>query len=271
MSLIGHPRVHTLEFRLEHAEMWTAHEHPHHELLWGTQGSLSAETPEGLFAVPAMMGVWIPAGTEHAVRSASRTGFYCTYVHGEVAPVLATGTVVVDVTPLTRELLLHLHSNDMDEVARARAEDLLLTLFAPVDAHAISLRMPADERLAAICRSIVENPADPRSLYSWGREVGGSVRNLSRLFTRETGLTFEQWRILARMRVAVGLLSAGRPVRSVAQVVGYRTTSSFVQAFRRVMGHTPGRYVGQSLADSRHEEAGAATGGTRPSGKAFLG
>ncbi|UED83888.1 helix-turn-helix domain-containing protein [Streptomyces profundus] len=242
-------RIATTHLRLDHPGVWAAHHHGCHELLWGTEGTLSVETDDGLFVAPATLGLWIPAGVVHAVRSSSHTGFYCTYLTAPAGaataldPQLTLGTRAVDVSPLMREILLHLRDAPTGPSVRRAAEDLFLGLVAPVAAHDISLPMPSDERLVAICQRLLDDPADSRSLGDWGRAVGGSARNLSRLFVREAGMTFEQWRIQARIRVAIALLTAGTPVGSVARAVGYTTASSFVQSFRRVLGHTPGRYL----------------------------
>lgn len=236
------PRVSTGRFRLVEAASWSPHSHPHHELLWGADGAVSVETAEGLFAVPSLMGIWIPAGTVHAVRSAPRTRFSCTYVDGPVRRGLDR-TSAVGLSTLVRELLHHMHDEAMEAHLRLAAEELVIGMLEPAAEQSVGLPIPDDSRLAVICRHLVDHPADTRSLEEWGRVVGSSVRNLSRLFVRETGMTFEQWRIQARMRVAVGLLSSGTPVGTVARTVGYRTPSAFVQAFRRVMGYTPGRYL----------------------------
>lgn len=239
------PRVSTGRFHLAEAGSWSPHSHAHHELLWGADGAVSVETPDGLFAVPSLMGLWIPAGTVHAVRSAARTRFSCTFVDAAVGHGLDR-TSAVGISPLVRELLHHMHDQTMEPSLRRAAEELVIGMLEPAEEQAVGLPVPDDERLATICRHLVDHPADTRSLEDWGRVVGSSVRNLSRLFGRETGMTFEQWRIHARMRVAVGLLSSGTPVGTVARTVGYRTPSAFVQAFRRIMGHTPGRYLESS-------------------------
>ncbi|WP_437384195.1 AraC family transcriptional regulator [Plantibacter flavus] len=232
----------TGRFHLTEAGSWSAHSHPHHELLWGADGAVSVETAAGIFAVPSLMGLWIPAGTVHAVRSAPRTRFSCTYIDGAVGRGLDR-TSAVGIGPLVRELLHHMHDHAMALPLRRAAEELVIGMLEPAEEQAVGLPVPQDGRLSLICRHLVDHPADTRSLEEWGRIVGSSVRNLSRLFSRETGMTFEQWRIHARMRVAVGLLSSGTPVGTVARTVGYRTPSAFVQAFRRTMGHTPGRYL----------------------------
>jgi AraC-like DNA-binding protein/mannose-6-phosphate isomerase-like protein (cupin superfamily) len=278
--------------------LWPVHVHAFHELLWGAQGVLTVETEHGFFAVPPTIGLWIPAGVSHAVQSAGGTGFYCTYVDADVAAspvassvgpraspeapgypddpfvaVLDRGlrTTAVSVPPAARELMIHLSQRDMAPAARRRSERVVVDLLSPVDVTPMVLPMPSDARLASVARRLLDDPADTRSLEAWAREVSVSVRNFSRLFHRETGMTFAQWRIHARVRVAIGLLASGMPVGAVGRRVGYRTPSAFVQSFRKVLGHTPGWYVASVRADAEHPLAGAGDDRRPPAPRAWLG
>jgi len=93
-----------------------------------------------------------------------------------------------------------------------------------------------------VAQSLIDNPADGRTLTQWGRDVGASERTLARAFLADTGLSFGQWRGLLRLRAAMVALAAGDPVTRVAREVGYESTSAFVAAFRRATGSTPAVY-----------------------------
>lgn len=249
--------VHTGYFECATPATWTEHVHETHELLWGARGVLTVEADGGFFAVPATLGLWIPAGIVHAVKSTQGTGFYCSHISGHVAPQLASRTVAVTVPTAAQELLRHMSNFDMDDSIRRRSEQVAVGLLDVVDARPMLLPMPTDPRLEFIARTLLDDPALDRSLEEWGVEVAISVRNLSRLFHKETGMTFAQWRIHARVRVALGLLAAGYPVSSVSRRVGYNNPSAFVQVFRKVMGHTPGWYVASLKAGNHHSLAGS--------------
>lgn len=238
---------------------WDAHTHPVHEMLWGTEGSVTVETEHGLYAVPPLVGLWLPAGLEHTVQSSAGTGFFCTFVDAPSPRGDRPGPSIVAVTPLMRELLDHLRREGMPADVRSSAESVVVHLLALQDVEPLVLPFPRDGRLVAVCRALIDDPGDERSLEQWGRQVGASSRTLSRLFRAETGVTFEQWRIHARVRVAIGLLGRGTPVGIVAGMVGYQTTSAFVHTFRTVMGHTPGRYLSAETTDTRHSLAGHAS------------
>ena len=102
--------------------------------------------------------------------------------------------------------------------------------------------MPSDERALEVARALISDPADPRNLAAWGREVGASGRTLTRAFLADTGIPFARWRTSVRLQAALPLLAAGEPVANVAGYVGYETPSAFIAAFRRQTGVTPGAY-----------------------------
>ncbi|MFE4196895.1 helix-turn-helix domain-containing protein [Paenarthrobacter sp. NPDC056912] len=249
--------VYTAYFDCATPATWTEHVHDTHELLWGARGVLTVEADGGFFAVPATLGLWIPAGVVHAVKSTEGTGFCCSHIDADVPPPLGDRTVAVTVPAAVQELLRHMSNFDMEPVMRERSEQLVVGLLDVVDARPMLLPMPSDPRLERIARELLDNPALDRSLEEWSVEVAISVRNLSRLFHKETGMTFAQWRIHARVRVALGLLAAGYPVSSVSRRVGYNNPSAFVQVFRKVMGHTPGWYVSSLKAGNHHSLAGS--------------
>jgi transcriptional regulator GlxA family with amidase domain len=130
---------------------------------------------------------------------------------------------VLSVSPLARQLIGYLADGLPDE-ARARGESVLFDVLRPAAKATIELPMPADDRARDIAVMLL------------------------RLFLAETGLTFSQWRVHARLQAGISSLAEGRPVASVAGHVGYATPSAFVAAFRRVTGHTPAAYFALAQA-----------------------
>ena len=130
----------------------------------------------------------------------------------------------------------------MNPQHQARAEALIFDLLEPAEVATIQITMPTDERALDVARALVSNPADPRNLAAWGRQVGASGRTLTRAFLADTGIPFARWRTSVRLQAAIPLLAAGEPVATVAGYVGYDTPSAFIAAFRRHTGVTPGAY-----------------------------
>ena len=61
----------------------------------------------------------------------------------------------------------------------------------------------------------------------------------ARLFQRELGVSFSQWRQQAVLARAIPLLSQGRPLAQVARELGYQSQSAFSAMFRRAFGESP--------------------------------
>ncbi|MGW9114769.1 AraC family transcriptional regulator [Microbacterium sp. NPDC055683] len=257
MSQIGQDappvwRIGTNSFDVSDRVEWEAHVHEdRHELLWGSRGTLTAETDDGYFAVPGALGLWIPAGVAHRVVAAAGTAFRCTFVEAEIAPVAPSTTAVV-IPEVVRALLDRLEAAPyLAPAARLHAEELALGLLEPVEVATVDLPIPSDERTRRVAEAILADPSDDRTIEDWGRHVGASARNLSRLFVAETGMSFAGWRTRARMRRAIEWLAADHTVVSVSRRAGYATPSAFVQAFRREIGRTPGEYASARSRSAR--------------------
>jgi len=241
--LVGDYGITTSSFAVVRDEEWDWHRHDKHELLWGTRGSLVVECSDGVRAVPWTVGLWIPAGEPHRVMAGSGTEFACTFLSGRLGTPPRDDVGAVGVTSAVRALFSELTERDLAPETRELAERAALRLLDAADMVRLDLPMPEDDRTRRVAGAVRADPADTRTLREWGSLVGASERNLSRLFTRETGMSFAEWRTRARLRMAVELLAADHPVAGVARRVGYATPSAFVQAFRRELGVTPGFFA----------------------------
>ena len=115
----------------------------------------------------------------------------------ELLPELDLKCNVVSIPPLLRELILFavtlpkLYEFDSaEERILMVIQDQLKTLkIDPLD-----LRLPQDDRLQVIYQHLTENPANNRTLEAWGKKIGSTSRTLTRLFSKEIGMSFGQWR-----------------------------------------------------------------------------
>ncbi|WP_239476041.1 AraC family transcriptional regulator [Streptomyces sp. CS090A] len=220
---------------------WEPHTHPLHELVWVRGGTLMSRVADQVFTVSEGQGLWMPAGVVHGGRLTAGVEFYDAFFAPERTPVAFDGPTAVEMTPLLESLLTHLARTDLDAAARARAESVVFDVLLPSE-HPFALRLPGDARIDTIAEALLEDPADSRSLEEWARELGTSDRTVTRAFRHSTGLSFSQWRQTLRVHRALALLAEGWDVQSVGEELGYAQTSTFIAAFRRVLGTTPGAF-----------------------------
>ncbi|WP_369681733.1 helix-turn-helix domain-containing protein [Janthinobacterium sp. BJB401] len=90
---------------------------------------------------------------------------------------------------------------------------------------------------------VISRPSDPGNIESWAQRMGISARTLSRLVSRETGMSFGRWRRQLHILLALQWMARGATVQHVAEGLGYENASNFVVMFRKILGETPGRYL----------------------------
>jgi AraC family transcriptional regulator len=118
-------------------------------------------------------------------------------------------------------------------------------LFTPKDPELFCMRQKrvARERVERAKELLARNLVTPPSLEALGQEVGCSPFYLSRMFSREVGLTIPQYLRNLRMERAAELLRTGRyNVTEAATEVGYSSLSHFSKAFCETIGCCPVLY-----------------------------
>jgi AraC-like DNA-binding protein len=219
------------------------HHHDANQLVCPGSGVLEVSTDRGSWVVPPHRAVWIPAGVPHAHRAHGPSELRCLVYPAAVNPLALDRPTVLAATALLHQVVDVL-SGPHPPVGgrRRRLEEVALDELATAPALDRWLPAPQDPRLRDVAALLTADPADPRTLAQLGTAVGASERTLSRLFRRETAMSFPQWRAQLRLQRALTLLAGGDPVTAVAAACGYATPSSFIEAFRRAFGTSPGRY-----------------------------
>jgi len=246
MSEIRHEsRARTVAWQLAGGHEIGRHRHDDHQLVYVSSGVLVVQTAAGSWVAACHRAVWLPAGTWHQHRFYGASRFHTVGFPTQRPPLPDDAPTVVAVSPLLRELLIACADVDLapPEVRRIRA--VMRDQLARSPQQPITLPTPRDPRLVDACALATDHLDESLPLGGIAAQVGAGERTLSRLFRRELGMTYPQWRTNLRLHSAAILLSGGESVTAVAQLCGWKTTSSFIEAFRRAMGQTPGAYKGR--------------------------
>jgi AraC-like DNA-binding protein/quercetin dioxygenase-like cupin family protein len=229
---------------------WAPHMHTLHELVWVRGGTLTSRVGDRVYTVVEGYGLWMPAGMVHEGRATASAEFFGAFFAPDRTPFAFTQPMAITMTPLLESLLTHLSAADIEAAARARAESVVFDVIRPAERQ-FALQLPGDPRIDAIAEALLDDPADGRSLEAWARLLGTSDRTITRAFRQATGLPFAQWRQMLRVHRALTLLAEGIDVTTVSEVLGYAQPSSFIVAFRRVMGSTPGAFAEAAAGSTR--------------------
>jgi AraC-like DNA-binding protein len=222
------------------------HSHRWGQLVYTHAGVMRVETDGEAWVVPPTRAIWLPARLPHAISSSGELALRTLYIAANRAVALPEQPAVLEVTPLLRELILHILTIGMLTPARPDQDRLagflvdLLRTARPID---LALPLPRDPRALRLAQHLIAQPDEICELDTLAGQAGASLRTLQRLFPRETGLTIDAWRQKCRMVDAVARLSDGASVTQAALDCGYQSLAAFIGAFSRQFGVTPGRFA----------------------------
>jgi AraC-like DNA-binding protein len=226
------------------------HRHRRAQLIYATAGTMRISTEDGVWVVPPQRALWVPPGITHSIVMLGETTMRTLYVRADVVTMPDVCRVLL-VSPFLRELIVRATELPMqyDEGGPAgHVVALILAELQTLQSLALQLPMPRDVRLRTLCRTLLEQPGDPRPIDAWAKTINTSARTLARRFQSETGLSFGAWRQQARVLEAMGRLGAGQPVTQVAFDLGYESVSAFSAMFHRATGAPPSQFRGRPQA-----------------------
>ncbi len=111
----------------------------------------------------------------------------------------------------------------------------------------LGLPLPLDRRARNIADQLMKCPSSELTQEQLASHWGVSVRTLSRIFIKQTGMTFSQWRQQSKIITSLKLIQEGLTIAEVAERSGYSNVSAYIEAFRQRFGETPGKFQSKAL------------------------
>jgi len=222
------------------------HTHPRGQLLFAIEGVMLVHIHDGSWIVPPNRALWIVEGQEHHVTMFGSVKIRTVYIDEKKIKHLPKKTCVLNVSPLLRELIVSAINVPLDYNRGSRDDHLVRLLIDELslaDELPFYLPLPKDTRIAKICSELTDNPSNTASVEDWSKVINVSSKTIHRMFTKNTGMTFVQWREQARLQAAIRRISVGEKIINVALDCGYSSHSAFTAMFKRHFGFTPTEYI----------------------------
>lgn len=218
------------------------HWHARAQFVFAVAGTMRVRTARHAWIVPPSRALWVPAHAVHEIQMYGVVEMHSLYVNDAAGAGMPSSCVVLDVTPLLRELVVR-------AVALPTAYDeygddgllmrLLMAEIRRLPPCALDLPLPESPDLAQLCERILADLSTRRPCDLDAGDMNTSTRTLYRRFLRETGITFARWKQQARLLESIRRLAEGVPVTTVAVDLGYESPSAFSTMFRRALGIAP--------------------------------
>ena len=234
----------------KHGYVIPRHSHPEDQLLFAAEGVMTVDTDQGIWVVPPLRAVWIPAETIHGVTMSGRVSMRTLYLLPKLCRSLPRRCLVINISSLLKELILH--ACTFPKLRKTIPSErnviaLIVDQLKAVESIPVQLPHPSDPRARKLVEKLFANPSDQRPLDDLCSESGAGKRTMQRLFVEETGMSFSKWRQRQRLISAMQRLAAGEAVTTAALESGYNSTSAFIAMFRKQLGMTPTRYLSGGL------------------------
>lgn len=221
------------------------HAHPRSQLLYAIEGVMIIRSAEGSWVVPPSRALWLAAGLDHDVKMAGEVKIRTVFIDAATIRNLPAKSCVIEVSPLLRELIVAAVRIPLDYPEGSRDDRLMRLIVDEVresDVLPLHLPVPGDRRIKLICETIAALPSDSSTVGEWAERLKVTPKTVHRLFVKETGMTFAQWREQARLLFALRRLANGERIIDVAFDCGYASQSAFTAMFRRHFGRPPSEF-----------------------------
>jgi len=223
------------------------HSHSRHQLLYSLSGRIVLRSRQARWLLPPQRAAWIPAGIQHQT-TLDRAETVSVFFKSVPRDLHVKDIRIIRANVLLREML-HYSSRWPVQKGKSGKEELLRRSFFETLAllcldwikQELPFRLPTpkDPSVEKAVQYLLDH-LDSASIQSAARASAQSVRTLRRRFLPDTGLTWQQYALHARMLQAMdALLATQQSVIAVAYSVGYASPSAFAKAFQQFSGSTP--------------------------------
>jgi AraC-like DNA-binding protein len=239
--------------RLFMSQEVSSHRHPWAQLAFSITGMTRLIVEDGVFIVAPWQALWIPANVGHAVTVPAETEVYTLYFLEDVIPMPSNPVTesarwercsVIEVSDLLRAVVLQMDSRPDDDIptvpARPERERLLVNValeeLSIAPSIPLGIELPKERRIRQLCQAVLQDPMRHSTLDAWAEDAGASPRTIARLFRRELGIGFSQWRKKVLLAQAVSRVENSKPISEIAAELGYASTSAFSAMVKRSAG-----------------------------------
>jgi AraC-like DNA-binding protein len=222
------------------------HSHPRAQLIYSCSGTMRVIVENRVWLVSSRQAIWVPSMQEHHVAFLKNNHIRNIFIDPSVLSNLPDTCFALDVSPFLRELILKIvHFGDdyeMDSM-QGRIIQVALDELTTIKSTNRCLPISNEPRLKKVMDELVKNACDKRTIEEFASLACTTSRTLTRLFIKEVGMTFVNWRKQIRMMEAIEKLEKGVPITQISIDLGYNSSSSFIEVFRKEFGVSPSNYL----------------------------
>ena len=238
-------------------ETCISHAHPRGQLIYATRGVMNVVVGNNIWVVNPLQGLWIPGGVEHQVTFQKDVNYYSVFIDPSVTSGLPINSFSFDIPMFLKQLVFKIITFGTEgnlEASQRRVIDVFLDELALIVPSATFLPTTNDERLQKVVELLMNDVASKQNIDYYAQLSFMSTTTLSRLFIKELGMNFSDWRTRLKLLEAIKRLGEKQSIKEIAPNLGYETPSAFIYMFKKHLGKTPSNYI---LEDENEDKISA--------------
>lgn len=223
-----------------------SHSHPRAQLLYATSGVMNVVVGNEIWVVNPLQGLWIPGDVEHQVTFPKNVNLYSVFIHPSVTENLPITSFSFDISVFLKQLLFKIISFENTEKispSQQRIMDVFLDEVSVITPSSTFLPTSNHIKLEKIISLLMHDVTSKYTLDYYADLSSMSNRTLSRLFIKELGMNYSDWRTRLKLLEAIKRLGEKQSIKEIAFDLGYETTSAFIFMFKKNLGKTPSNYI----------------------------
>lgn len=216
------------------------------QLLYAPSGCMTVTTSDRQFVLPPFRMLWIPANEIHRVNFRNIVAYRSIYFDNDYAEKYMSSSLrVLHVNSLLKEIIERIcfwEWNTLNSIQKN-----LLNVFwdeikqAPEEK--LKLKMPHDRRFKRVVEEWTMRSSIPPMLKKLAEETGAVEKTITRIFKKETDLSYQEWRQQWRLQRSIELLVDGNSIGEVSHNLDFSSDSAFIEFFKKHTGSTPLQYL----------------------------
>nr|WP_315203035.1 AraC family transcriptional regulator [uncultured Flavobacterium sp.] len=240
---------------LKNAKCQDFHSHPRAQIISCDCGIMEVVIKNNIWIVNASQSVWIPSNVEHQVYFPNNVKIITAFIDPSKLEKLPTSSFAFDNSNFFKSLLLKIatFSNPTEFTAKQkRIAEVLLDEISMIQPTSTFLPTSSDERIKKVTDALLNNYSSKQTIEYYASISCVSPKTLSRLFIKELGMNFGEWKIRLKLLEAIKQLGEKKSITEIALNLGYENPSSFITTFKKHLGKTPSNYVLEENTKTLH-------------------
>lgn len=222
------------------------HSHQKGQLTFIQSGQAVVELNEKTINIPSHALVWIPAGIPHCITVKSFINYRSIFINPNYFPYLSAQVEIISASKLMEEVIESMcrasFLTDWSEGKEYHLRSILIESLPVNDTFITMPKIPTDVRVYHKLATYVNQHQPPPKLKEIINNIGVSERTLHRIFIKEVGMTYQDWRQKIRLVLAMKWLSKSTPILDISYKLGFSSYSAFISFFKQHLGITPTQF-----------------------------